>query len=59
MTIERAEYILKCAEKERDEFKHRMENARPNDSIHMTGPSILSSLQSKVLQAEKNVEALL
>lgn len=53
---ERALYVLKCAEKERDELIHRMEHSAQNDAIRITGASLLKSYAEKIHQAKANAE---
>lgn len=47
-----AEYLVKCAEKERDELEYRIAHAAPNDAIRITGPGMLSSYKDKIANAK-------
>lgn len=51
---ERSLYILRCAEKERDELQYRMDKAAPNDAIRITGDSMLKNYAEKIIQARRN-----
>lgn len=53
---ERAIYVLRCAEKERDELQHRIDHAAPNDAIRITGESILKGFKDKIAQARANAQ---
>ena len=53
---ERAMYVLRCAEKERDELQHRIDHAAPNDALRFTGESMLKGFKEKINQARKNAE---
>jgi hypothetical protein len=56
MALQRAQYILACAVKERDELAYRIAKAAPNDAIRVTGPSMLAHFDGKIADARKMVE---
>ncbi len=56
MNQERAKYILMCAQKERDELEHRMNNSAQNDAIRITGASLMKSYDEKIGQAQRLLE---
>jgi hypothetical protein len=58
MNLERARYILKNIEVERDELIHRIKNARDGDALKITGESILKRYAEQVNNAKRLVEEL-
>jgi hypothetical protein len=56
MNKDYAQYLLKCAEKERDELEYRIKHSAPNDGIRITGPGLLNSFKNKIASAQKLVE---
>lgn len=56
MAAQRAQYILDCAIKERDELANRIDRASHNDAIRLTGPSMLAMFDGKIADARKMVQ---
>ena len=54
---ERANYILKCAEKERDELQHLIKHSAPNDAIRFNGPMMLRGYEEKIARIQQQMGA--
>jgi len=56
MTKDYAAYLVKCAEKERDELEYRIQRAAVNDGIRITGPLQVRALKDKIANAKGLLE---
>lgn len=55
MAAQRAQYILECAIKERDELAYRIAKAGPLDALRVNGASMLRMFDAKIADAKKMI----